>query len=101
MPLLWKSCGQELWTSVEKTGRCGKNVGEKNGEERALSEKEEGKGRQREVIHTDLHNVDKVIPGYPLVDREKSVEKTGVFSWKTRKNCGRQAEKRRFYPAYS
>ena len=88
MPLLWISCGQELWTSVEKTGRCGKNAGEKNGEEGAPSEKEEGKGRQREVIHTDLHNVDKVIPGYPLVDREKSVEKTGVFSWKTRKICG-------------
>ena len=96
MPLLWISCGQKLWTSVEKMGRCGKNAGEKNGEEGAPSEKEEGKGRQREVIHTDLHNVDKVIPGYPLVDREKSVEKTGVFFMENKKNLRRRAEERGF-----
>lgn len=96
MPLLWKSCGQELWTSVEKTGRCGKKAGEKNGEEGAPSEKEEEKGRQREVIHTDLHNVDKVIPGYPLVDREKSVGKTGVFFMENKKNLRRRAEERGF-----
>ena len=96
MPLLWKRCGQRLWTSVEKTGRCGKNAGEKSGEERAPSEKEKEKGRLREVIHTDLHNVDKVIPGYPLVDREKSVGKTGVFFMENKKNLRRTAEERGF-----
>lgn len=85
-----------MWTSVEKTGRCGKNAGEKNGEEGAPSEKEEGKRRLREVIHTDLHIVDKVIPGYPLVDRKKSVGKTGVFFMENKKNLRRWAGKRGF-----